>query len=184
MASELTHRGPAFPIALAPAVLGSCLTSGVDPGCVGAIARRPSRDPVIASHRLASRLRMTGPGACTGPASLGQGDGAADAASHPGRGLVAKLKQLPDLVGEFIALAKQYLRERTVDRAKALGKLAAFGFAGAAVCVLASLFLAVAGMRAIVDLLPDGNIWSGFGYVLAAFGLFIVSGLIAWRAVK
>jgi hypothetical protein len=97
---------------------------------------------------------------------------------------VAKAKQLPELVGEFIELAKQYVRERTVDRAKALGRMAAFGFAGALVCVLATLFLAVAGMRAIVDLLPDGRIWSGFGYVLAAIGLFIVSGLIAWRAAK
>jgi hypothetical protein len=97
---------------------------------------------------------------------------------------VAKVKQLPEMVGEFIELAKQYVRERTVDRAKALGRLAAFSFAGALVCVLATLFLAVAGMRAIVDLLPDGNIWSGFGYVLAAIGLFTVSGLIAWRAAK
>ena len=97
---------------------------------------------------------------------------------------MAKAKQLPELVGEFIELAKRYVRERTVDRAKALGRLTAFSFAGALVCVLATLFLAVAGMRAIVDLLPDGNIWSGFGYVLAAIGLFIVSGLIAWRAAK
>ncbi len=97
---------------------------------------------------------------------------------------MAKVKQLPELVSEFIELTKQYVRERTVDRARALGRLAAFSFAGALLCVLAALFLAVAGMRVIVDLLPEGNIWSGFGYILAAIGLFIVSGLIVWRAAK
>ena len=41
-----------------------------------------------------------------------------------------------------------------------------------------------AGMRLIVDALPDGRIWSGFGYVLAAIGLLATTGIVAWRAFK
>jgi hypothetical protein len=32
--------------------------------------------------------------------------------------------------------------------------------------------------------MPDGNVWSGFGYVLSAVGLLGVTGLIIWRAAK
>jgi hypothetical protein len=91
---------------------------------------------------------------------------------------VRKMKELPDHVGEFIDLAKQYVREQTVEPAKALGRLAGFGFAAGVLFTLAALFLAVAGMRMIVDVMPDGTIWSGLGYVAAAVAVFIVIGLV------
>ncbi|MFH1330298.1 MAG: hypothetical protein ABIJ48_06600 [Actinomycetota bacterium] len=97
---------------------------------------------------------------------------------------MAKAKELPGLVSEFVALAKEYVRQRTLVPAKALGRTAGLGFAGAFVFALAGLFLAVAGMRLIVAALPDGQIWSGLGYVLAAVGLLAVSGVVAWRASK
>ena len=97
---------------------------------------------------------------------------------------MAKAKELPGLVGEFVALAKEYVRQRTLEPAKALGRAAGLGFAAALLFVIAALFLAVSGMRLIVDALPDGRIWSGFGYVIAAFGLLGVAGFVAWRAVK
>jgi hypothetical protein len=97
---------------------------------------------------------------------------------------VARVKELPELVGEFIDMAKQYVKEQTVEPAKRLGRAAGMGLAAAFVFVLAALFLAVAGMRAIVGLLPDGPIWSGFGYVIAAVAVLTATGLIMWRAVK
>jgi hypothetical protein len=97
---------------------------------------------------------------------------------------VAKAKELPGLVSEFVALAKDYVRQRTVVPAKALGRAAGFGFAAALLFALAALFLAVAGMRLIVAALPEGQIWSGFGYLLAAIGLLAATGLVAWRASK
>jgi hypothetical protein len=98
--------------------------------------------------------------------------------------MVAKAKELPGLVGEFVGLAKEYVRERTLVPAKALGRAAGLGFAAALLFGVAALFLAVAGMRLIVDALPDGRIWSGFGYILGAFGLLGVAGLVVWRAAK
>lgn len=97
---------------------------------------------------------------------------------------MATEKQLPDLVGEFVELSKQYVRERTIEPAKALGRLAGFGFAASALLALAALFLGVAGMRAIIVALPSGAIWSGLGYILAAIGCVIATGLVMWRATK
>jgi hypothetical protein len=97
---------------------------------------------------------------------------------------VANEKQLPELVTEFIDLSKQYVRERTLEPARALGRLGGFGMAAALLFVLAAVFLGIAAMRLIVYVLPDGAIWSGFGYVLSAIALFAVTGLVMWRAFK
>jgi len=97
---------------------------------------------------------------------------------------VAKARELPQQVGEFVELAKQYTKQRTLEPAKALGRTAGFGFAAALLFTVAAIFLAVAGMRLIVDALPDTRIWGGLGYILAALGLLGVAGIIAWRAAK
>jgi len=97
---------------------------------------------------------------------------------------VARVKELPELVGEFVDLAKRYVKEQTVEPAKRLGRLAGLGFAASLIFVLAALFIAVAAMRVIVGFLPDGAVWSGFGYVIAAIGVFAAAGFIMWRAVK
>lgn len=97
---------------------------------------------------------------------------------------MTRVKELPQLISEFIELAKQYVRERTVDRARALGRLAGMGFAAGLVFTLAAVFLGIAATRAIVALMPDGNVWSGFGYILSAIGLLGVTGLVMWRAAK
>jgi hypothetical protein len=110
--------------------------------------------------------------------------GAVTSVPRPRKGIVAKAKELPGLVSEFVDLAKSYVRQRTIEPAKALGRAAGLSFAAAFVFALAALFLAVAGMRLIVTALPDGQIWSGLGYILAAFGLLITVGLVAWRATR
>ncbi|MDX1690462.1 MAG: hypothetical protein R3290_05520 [Acidimicrobiia bacterium] len=97
---------------------------------------------------------------------------------------MARTKELPEHVSEFVDLSKQYVRERTLEPAKALGRLAGMGFAAAAVFVLAALFLGIAGTRALVDLMPDGNVWEGLGYVAGSIGLLAVTGLIMWRATR
>ncbi|HSQ37155.1 MAG TPA: hypothetical protein VLS92_04595 [Acidimicrobiia bacterium] len=97
---------------------------------------------------------------------------------------MARARELPQQVGEFVQLAKEYTKQRTLEPAKALGRAAGLGLAGALLFSLAAVFLAVAGTRLIVDALPDTAIWGGLGYILGALGLFIVAGIIAWRAVK
>ena len=97
---------------------------------------------------------------------------------------MASPREVPDLIGEFFALAKQYLREHTIEPAKALGRLAGLSFAASVVFVLASLFLAVSGMRLILSVMPDGVIWSGLGYMAASLALLAATGLVMWRATR
>jgi hypothetical protein len=97
---------------------------------------------------------------------------------------MASPRELPDMIGEFIALAKQYLREQTIEPAKALKRVAGFSLLAALLFILAGLFTAVAGMRLIVSVMPDGVIWSGVGYLAASLGLLAVTGLVIWRATR
>lgn len=97
---------------------------------------------------------------------------------------MATASELPELVEEFYGLAKRYVREQTLEPAKRLGRLAGWSLAAALLFMLAAVFLAIAGMRTIVDLMPDGAIWSGFGYVLSALALLAVTGLLVWRAAR
>ncbi|MBS1195903.1 MAG: hypothetical protein H6R33_623 [Actinobacteria bacterium] len=97
---------------------------------------------------------------------------------------MARARELPQQVGEFVELAKEYTKQRTLEPAKALGRAAGLGLAAALLFSLAAVFLAVAGMRLIVDALPETAIWGGLGYILGAVGLLIVAGIIAWRAAK
>ncbi|HSR14386.1 MAG TPA: phage holin family protein [Gemmatimonadales bacterium] len=97
---------------------------------------------------------------------------------------MAKAREIPELITEFIELAKQYIRQETVEPAKRLGRLAGLGFLAAIVLVLAVLFLAIAGARVVIELLPDGTIWSGLGYVLSAIGLLLITGIVMWRATQ
>lgn len=97
---------------------------------------------------------------------------------------MASAKQLPEMITEFIELAKQYLKEQTLEPAKRLGRLAGFSFAGSMLFVLAGLFLAVAVMRLIVGVMPDGAVWSGLGYMAASIALLAATGLVMWRAAR
>lgn len=92
--------------------------------------------------------------------------------------------ELPQLISEFFDLAKDYLRENTLVPAKRLGRLFGFSLAASFLFVLAALLLAVVGLRLILEVMPDGAIWSGLGYVAAALGLLLLTGLIMWRAAR
>jgi len=97
---------------------------------------------------------------------------------------VAKTTELPEMVGEFIDLSKQYVREQTLEPAKKLGRLAGFSFAGALVLTLAVAFLSIAGARVIIERLPMGAMWSGLGYIISSLTLLILTGLLMWRVTR
>ena len=138
--------------------------------------RRPVDDP-----GMAGRIPVTDPGVCPCAQGAVASGGAALRAPDEHEAAVAKTSELPEMVGEFIELSKQYLREQTLEPAKKLGRLAGFSFAGAIVMALAVTFLAIAGARLIIDVLPDGAIWSGFGYILSSIALLMVTGFVMWR---
>jgi hypothetical protein len=98
--------------------------------------------------------------------------------------VTSRVKEIPELVTEFVELSKGYVRDQITVPAKKLGRLAGFGMAAGFVFFLAAVLLAIAGTRAIVALMPDGQIWTGFGYIISAIGLLMVTGLVMWRASK
>lgn len=91
---------------------------------------------------------------------------------------MANQAELPELVEQFVEMSKEYLLQETVEPAKKLGRYAGYAVGAAAAFALGALFLAIAGARLIIRLLPDGPYWEGLGYVLAAIALGIVAGVI------
>ncbi len=97
------------------------------------------------------------------------------------------VKELPELISEFVDLAKGYLRQETLDPAKRLVRYAGFSFAAGLVAALGAIPLAVAGNRLVIDLLPSDpghRMWSGLGYLLSALGLLAIAGIIARLAAR
>ena len=79
-----------------------------------------------------------------------------------------------------LALEDYEALQETVEPAKKLGRYAGYAVGAAAAFALGALFLAIAGARLIIRVLPDGPYWEGLGYVLAAIALGIVIAVIIW----
>jgi hypothetical protein len=85
-------------------------------------------------------------------------------------------KELPQLVTEFVDMSKEYLQQETIEPAKRLGRFAGFTIGAAALFAIGGVLLAIAGMRGIIYLLPEGPNWSALGYILGALGIGVVIG--------
>lgn len=85
-------------------------------------------------------------------------------------------KELPELTREFVDMARTYLRQETVEPAKALGRFISYGLGASVTWALGAIFLSIALMRGIIYVLPDGPYWEALGYLLAAL---LVTGSIA-----
>lgn len=89
--------------------------------------------------------------------------------------------QLPELISDFVATAKDYLRQETIEPAKRLGRYGGFSAAAGLVAALAVVPLAVAGNRLLIEVLPGDpshRMWSGLAYVVSALVLLGLAGLV------
>lgn len=91
---------------------------------------------------------------------------------------MASATELPDLVREFTDLSKEYLLQETVEPAKELGRYAGFAFGAALSFALGALLLGIAGVRLIIEALPEGPNWSALGYLITTVVLVLLSGLL------
>ena len=73
-------------------------------------------------------------------------------------------------------MSKEYLRQETVEPAKRLGRFAGFTIGAAMLFAIGGVLLAIAAMRGIIYLLPDGPNWSALGYILGALAIGVVIG--------
>lgn len=91
---------------------------------------------------------------------------------------MAQLQDIPRLVTEFIALAREYLVQETLGPAKKLGHFAGFSIGATTLWASALVLLSVAGLRALYDALPSGAYWEGLAYVVFAVVLVAFIALI------
>jgi hypothetical protein len=84
---------------------------------------------------------------------------------------MAQIQDIPRLTGEFFDLAKAYLLQETVEPAKKLGHFAGFSVGATALWAIGLVLLSVAGLRALVDALPEGAYWEGLAYVVTSLVL-------------
>jgi hypothetical protein len=87
---------------------------------------------------------------------------------------MAEIQELPRLVKEFYELSKTYLLQETVGPAKKLGHFAGFSLGAAILWGAAIVLLAVAGLRALYDALPDSPYWEAASYLIFAVMLLAV----------
>ena len=97
---------------------------------------------------------------------------------------MADPKELPQLVTELLDMSKAYLRQETIEPAKALGRFAGISLVAGVVFAIAALFGGLAAYALYRQVLPDGEWW-----VVAARGFTVlttaaVAGLIGWRMTK
>lgn len=88
---------------------------------------------------------------------------------------MAQLQDIPRLVGEFAAMARAYLVQETMGTAKKLGRFAGMTLGAGLLWAFAALLLAVAGVRALIDVLPESPYWEALGYLIAAIALVVVA---------
>ena len=88
---------------------------------------------------------------------------------------MAKLQDLPLLFDEFTTLAKEYLLQETVEPAKKLGRFGSLSIGAGALWAIAILLLSVAGVRAVIDALPDGAYWEALGYLIWVLALVVLA---------
>jgi hypothetical protein len=89
-------------------------------------------------------------------------------------GNMAQIQDIPRLTSEFVELAKEYLLQETVEPAKKLGHFGGYSIGAAALWAIALVLITVAGLRALIDVLPSGEYgeyWEALGYVLFSIAL-------------
>lgn len=79
---------------------------------------------------------------------------------------MAKLQDLPAMITDFRDLAKEYLLQETVEPAKKLGHFAGFSLGAAALWALGIMLLGVAGLRGLIEILPEGPYWEALAYLI------------------
>jgi hypothetical protein len=93
-------------------------------------------------------------------------------------------REIPQLVGELFQLSKQYLRQKTLDPARRLGRFAGFGLAAAVCFAGASLLLILAVFALLRRVLPDGAGWAVVARLITSIAAGGGAGFIGWRMTR
>jgi hypothetical protein len=94
---------------------------------------------------------------------------------------MAEPQEIPQLTTELIDMSREYLRQETVEPAKALGKAAGMGIGGAMTLGLGAFFFALALYSALKMWLPEGAWWVVLARFITALAAAGGAGVVAWR---
>lgn len=90
-------------------------------------------------------------------------------------------KEIPHLAKDLVDMSKEYLRQETIEPAKALGKHAGMGFGGA-ILFSVGAFCALLGVYALMKMvLPETDWYEVLARVITAVVGLLGAGLVVWR---
>ncbi len=84
---------------------------------------------------------------------------------------MSESREIPQLVGDLYSMAKEYLRQETIEPARRLTRVLKFGLVSGALLAVAALMGGLGVYALLQALLPDGEWW----LVAARGGTAVVS---------
>jgi hypothetical protein len=97
---------------------------------------------------------------------------------------VSNVNELPQMAGELVELSKEYLRQETLEPAKRLGKVAGMSVGAGLLIAIGVILLATAGMRFLIEVFPEGGLWTALALFSSALVSAGIAGIIVWRATR
>jgi ABC-type branched-subunit amino acid transport system permease subunit len=91
---------------------------------------------------------------------------------------MSDVRELPELVTEFVDMSKEYLRQETIVPAKQLGRFGGLALGAGVAFAIGAMLLSIGIMRYIQRALPEGPNWEALGYVLSALLLGLVAAVL------
>lgn len=97
---------------------------------------------------------------------------------------MSNVNELPQMAGELVELSKEYLLQETLEPAKRLGKVAGLSVGAGMLIAVGVILLATAGMRYLIDIFPEGGLWTALALFTSSLVSAGVAGIIVWRATR
>lgn len=95
---------------------------------------------------------------------------------------MSQAADIPKLVSELADLSKNYLVENTVEPMRRMGRFAGWSLLGGILMAAGWVLLSVAGLRLLLAVLPDTELWSVLAYVLATAAALLTALLVVLGA--
>ena len=97
---------------------------------------------------------------------------------------MSNMNEIPQMAGELVDLSKEYLLQETLEPAKRLGKVAGLSAGAGLLIAIGVILLATAGMRYLIEIFPEGGLWTALALFASALVSAGVAGIIVWRATR